>query len=82
MQRISTHYSTFGVLLLEDNDGTVMSAIEDQYPGKAARINQDILQKWLLGKGKAPVTWGTLINVLESIQLKVLAQDMRDALGF
>ena len=42
----------------------------------AERINEEILEKWLVGKGKQPVTWATLVEVLRDIELSVLADDI------
>ena len=39
----------------------------------AERINTEILQDWLAGKGKQPVTWATLVGVLRDIELSTLA---------
>ena len=66
----------FGTLLLEDDTGHKVDAIElDQW--KQFRICREILKQWLEGKGKQPVTWGTLIDVLDQIKLTELSSDIR-----
>ena len=42
----------------------------------AERINTEILQEWLTEKGKQPVTWTTLIEVLRDIELTALAGEI------
>ena len=42
----------------------------------AEQINTEILQEWLSGRGKQPVTWTTLVEVLHDIELSTLAGDI------
>ena len=42
----------------------------------AEQINTEILQEWLTGRGKQPVTWATLIEVLRDIKLSALASEI------
>ena len=42
----------------------------------AEEINTEILQEWLTGRGKQPVTWATLVEVLREIELTTLASDI------
>ena len=51
-----------------------------QYQHDAAKINYEILQQWIQGKGRQPVQWSTLIDVLKKIQLSVLAKKIGDAI--
>ena len=80
MEHIGAHYNTLGPLLLEDMDGTITEAIEKQCHHVVYDINQNILQRWIQGKGMQPVQWSTLINVLKKIQLSELAKTMEDSL--
>ena len=66
--------------LLKDEDGTIIEEIENENMRRAADINHAIMTRWLRGEGEMPVTWRTLIDVLEKVKLGKLAQDMRDAL--
>ena len=40
---------------------------------KMQRINCQIFQEWLDGKGKRPTSWGTLVRVLNDIEMGELA---------
>ena len=39
-------------------------------------INIEIIEEWIAGKGKHPVTWKTLIKVLRDIELSTLAEEI------
>lgn len=75
---IDTQFPTFGILLLEDQTGTMVTAIASKRRGNAEPIVTEIFQKWLTGNGK-PVSWRTLIGVLRDTGLNVLAGDIEDA---
>ena len=42
----------------------------------ANEINIEIIEEWVAGKGKQPVTWKTLTQVLCDIELSVLAGEI------
>ena len=42
----------------------------------AVEINMEIIQEWLTGRGKQPVTWATLVEVLHDIELSTLADEI------
>ena len=75
-EKIGVDYNALGVLLLKDNDGDRITAITKELRGNAADINLEILRLWLKGKGRLPVTWATLVAVLQDIGLKKLAKDI------
>ena len=73
---IGVSYYGFGVLLLEDKDGNQMSAIEKEMRGNAPDIVYRTFRLWLQGKGRQPVTWDTLVAVLQDTGLIKLAKDI------
>ena len=73
VKEIGGEYSTFGILLLEDVDGSKVSSIEKELLKNAVDINRRIFTLWLSGKGKQPVTWSTLAGVLCDADLNRLA---------
>ena len=79
-EQIGRHYKTFGLQLLEDATGAITDAIERKCLLDAADININIFQKWLTGRGRKPITWATLIEVLRNIQLSTLAHDIEQNL--
>ena len=75
-REIGSNYSQFGILLLNDPNGTRVSNIEDKHRGDAVQINTEILREWATGRGKKPVSWGTLTEVLHDIGFSALATEI------
>ena len=42
----------------------------------AKEINIEVIEEWVVGKGKQPVTWKTLTEVLHDIELSTLAEEI------
>lgn len=79
-EEIGTKYSHFGIFLLEDGFGATIHNIEWQYRYNSEAINIEILRRWLEGKGRKPVEWNTLIEVLKEISKHTLAKDIENGL--
>ena len=75
-QEISTKYFQFGILLLEDANGARVSNIEHKHRGDVEQINMEILREWVNGRGRLPVSWATLTEVLRDVELCKLASDI------
>ena len=75
-QEISTKYYQFGILLLEDTNGTRVRNMEHKHRGDAKQINMEILEEWVNGRGRQPVSWATLTEVLRDVELSELASDI------
>ena len=69
----------FGVTLLEDENGVNVRNLERNHTNNIVDINTEIIQKWIAGRGKKPVTWGTFIKVLRDIELTNLADEIEAA---
>ena len=76
-QGVGANYTTFGVVLLNDELGSRVDAIDNMYCRDGERICLKILQEWLEGKGLEPVTWNTLIQALRDSGLSSLADHIR-----
>ena len=50
--------------------------------GKVEDACQRVLEKWLDGKGRKPVTWETLINVLVDVEKSELADKIKFVNGY
>ena len=70
-----------GTLLLNDDTGAKTAAIVDIRQRNASKINYQILQQWIQGGGRQPVTWNTLVGVLRSIKLSELANTIENVLS-
>jgi hypothetical protein len=75
--KIGVSYYDFGVQLLEDDYR--VTAIEKEMNRKASDINREIFRRWLQGSGRQPVSWATVVTVLQDIGLVRLAQDIETA---
>jgi len=73
---VATKYVQFGTILLQDTTGERVRNMAHKHLNDPERINTDILQEWLTGKGKLPVTWATLVEVLNDIELSTLADSI------
>ena len=71
-QEVGEEYLQFGRVLLEDPEGTLTTSIAAGITD-APSISQEILSRWLQGKGKQPVQWSTLIDALRDIHMHDLA---------
>ena len=77
LEQIGPHYRDLGILLLDDTTGAVTKAILEQYNYDATKIIFEIFERWIQGKGKLPVEWDTLIEVLNDIGLSELANKIK-----
>ena len=75
-QQIGPKYITFGMALLEDETGAGLTRFVLKHPKDVEAINMEILQEWITGRGKRPVTWKTLIDVLRDIKQDSLADEI------
>ena len=73
---IATKYVQFGTFLLDDRNGSRVKIMAHRHHYDAERINTEILKEWLTGRGKQPVTWATLVEVLRDIELSTLAGEI------
>ncbi|KAL5471322.1 hypothetical protein EMCRGX_G029423 [Ephydatia muelleri] len=65
VEQIEVNYLMFGMILLQDDNGAIVKALEEEHRGNAEKINKAIFQKWLDGKGIGRVTWSTLVTALQ-----------------
>ena len=77
-QKIGTSYEDFGMILLEDHDGDRTDAIARELHGNAGDINMRIFRLWQKGEGLQPVSWATLVDVLQDMGLDTLARDIQE----
>ena len=62
--------------MLEDDNGAKIQSIAHKHRDDAEQINMEVLQQWITGRGKHPVTWQTLAEVLHDIELSTLAREI------
>ena len=74
--KVATKYVQFGTFLLEDRTGSRVKIMAHKNYNDAEQINTEILQEWLTGRGKQPVNWAILVEVLHDIELSALAGEI------
>ena len=70
---VGDELSQFGTLILNDIYGDKVKRIEYHDKSKYER-SKEMFRQWLVGKGIKPITWNSLIEVLNKTQLKTLAE--------
>ena len=75
-QKVGMRYIDFGILLLNDEDGSIIETIEANCR-QCHSIVRKILTNWLRGGGK-PVTWKELIETLRDCDLNELADTIQE----
>ena len=80
-EKIGTDYKHFGTLLLNDSDGSKVNNIDMSKRGNPVLITVEILEQWLQGRGRMPVTWQTLIECLRDMNMIVLANKIETTLS-
>ena len=75
-QQIGANFMKFGILLLEDANGARMQSITHECRDSPEQINTKVLQEWIAGRGRLPVSWDTLVEVLHDVDLGTLADDI------
>ena len=76
-QEISVKYYQFGCHLLDDGTGATIRSIAHKHRDDAEQVTLEILKEWITGRGKHPVTWKTLAQVLQDIDLSTLASEIK-----
>ena len=75
-QRIN-HFENFGIIILEDDEGDHIDAITREHQDRVEDINKSVFRLWVKGEGLKPVSWATLVDVLQDIGLNTLARDIK-----
>ena len=76
-REVGVKYFDFGTHLLQEVTGAHIRMLELELNRNGEHINQRILQDWLNGRGR-PVTWATLVEVLNIIDMGELAKKIKD----
>ena len=77
-KKVGANYRMFGIILL-DEDGSQIDALEVECFMKPNSITLKILQQWILGRG-LPVEWKILIQTLKDCELSDLADQIQKSL--
>ena len=75
-QKVGAQYPDFGCFLLNDEDGSLIEAMEVDLK-KCETIVRKTLTEWLKGRGK-PVTWKALVETLRECELNTFADHISE----
>ena len=79
LQDLGGDYQRFGTIILEDKKGTIMEDINESH-SKPNDRKMEIMRRFINGKGMKPVTWRTVVTVLNEMKLTELVSDIEEAL--
>ena len=71
-------FQPFGRCLLDDPNGVKLANIYATERGHPTKINDRVFSEWVVGRGKRPVTWRSLLECLREVEL---FETMKDLLG-
>ena len=78
--RVGTSYSKFGIFLLKDGKGDIISALEKAHGRDPDVLIQEIFKKWLSGVNGVAVTWDWLVKCLYKAGLHSLGSTVENGL--
>ena len=74
-QKVGANFLQFGILLLDDEDCTLVDAIREECNKKCEEIVRRILVEWVRGRGRV-LTWKSLTDTLRDCDLHFLADNI------
>ena len=81
--KIGSDYTTLGTCLLNDNDGNRLREIEKDHHHSKEKLDE-IFYRWKKGEGRIDgknlITWGRLIECLNTAELLALSDDIESVL--
>ena len=80
LEQIAAHYQVFGLFLLNDTNGALVSAIQREYFHVPIDITRAILRQWLQTGEPSTVTWRVLVQCLRDSELNSLASEIERGL--
>ena len=80
VKKIAGSRDVFGFLLLEDDDGAIISSLSAHHQSPI-ECTLDIVRYWIRGYGRQPISWDTFIDTVRKAGLIRLADDIREGLG-
>ena len=78
-EQVGGSYFKFGVILLNDQTGSLVRSLEQECLRNPETIVLKILNKWMEGRG-LPVMWESLIKTLRDVNLSTLADNIHHQL--
>ena len=80
IDRLAPSWNHFGILLEFDGEGTAVDIIYKKHRGDPLDCCHAMFRHWLNGNRRTPLSWRTLIELLQDFNQEVLAGEVRSAL--
>ena len=78
---LAADWKEFGYYFDFDNDGSFLNLIETECgKHKPVACYQEMMMKWIKGRGEQPASWRTFLKLLQQFGRNVLAKNIEDAL--
>lgn len=73
---MASHWKEFGTLLDFDDSGATLANIEWKRHFDPEACCQEMMERWLKGKGRQPASRELLVELLQDCELTVLAEQV------
>ena len=73
---MASHWKEFGTLLDFDNFGATLANIERKRHFDPEACCEEMMERWLKGKGRQPASRELLVELLQDCELTVLAEQV------
>ena len=80
IDRLAPDWNHFGILVDFDDEGIEVKHIDMTHDGDPKACCLAMFQHWFRGNGRKLLSWRTLIELLEHLDLNVLASEVQNAL--
>ena len=80
IEYLAPQWKQFGLCLDFDRTGRQLDLIEAEQSHRAVACCREMFKHWLEGNGVQPVTWRTLIELLDHCNERFLVEQIKDAL--
>ena len=78
IKTIASKWKKFGIHFDFDEQGHILDTIAEKYPRDPIGCCTEMMKTWLEGRGRQPVTWATLTELLKDNEYNDLAQQLED----
>ena len=81
IERVAPFWQELGDQLDFDESGSRLALIKAEHPTNPVACCRAMFQHWLMGNGVTPCSWRMLIQLLNDVDKKGLAKDIKSALS-
>ena len=78
IKKVAAQWKELGYLFDFDAAGDALDLIAKKHPFDPIACCTEMMKEWIMGRGRQPATWATLIALLKDAELYVLAKDLKE----